>query len=145
MSVYRVILSGCVVLVLFAQSLSAFAADPDPFKGKLLPVELVMSFRKEIGLTKSQSKAIGEMVVQVQKSVAESQWQMQSAYFDLMEKLDEVVVDEDAAIALAAIAVATENEIKLQQMRLLIRLRNLLEPRQIEFLRAQLANGWSNR
>ena len=138
----KVVVSVVIAVVLFMQSVVAFAAEKDPFNGKLLPVELVMSFRKEISLTSEQNKAIGKMIVEVQKSVAEKQWQMQSVYFDLMEKLDEAKVDEEAAIALAKQAVDTENAIKLAQMRLLIRLRNLLEPQQIAFLREQLNSGW---
>ena len=138
----KFVLSAVVAVSLLVQSLVAFAAEKDPFNGKLLPVELVMSFRKEIDLTSEQNKAIGKMIVEVQKSIAERQWQMQSSYFELMEQLDEVEVDEEAALALAKQAVDTENEIKLEQMRLLIRLRNLLEPQQIAFLREQLANGW---
>jgi Spy/CpxP family protein refolding chaperone len=138
----KFVLSAVVAVSLLVQSLVAFAAEKDPFNGKLLPVELVMSFRKEIDLTSEQNKAIGKMIVEVQKSIAERQWQMQSSYFELMEQLDEVKVDEEAALALAKQAVDTENEIKLEQMRLLIRLRNLLEPQQIAFLREQLINGW---
>ena len=111
----------------------------DPFDGRLLPVELVMQHRKEIGLSSEQSKRIGELVVAVQRAVAEKQWQMQSAYFELLEVLDEPQIDEERALALTRRAVDTENEIKLEQVRLLIRLRNLLEPEQVVYLRAQLA------
>ncbi len=121
----------------------AMAAESDPFDKRLLPVELVMSFRSEIGLTKAQNEQIGKLVVQVQQAVAEKQWQMQSDYFALIETLDKPRIDETQAIALAQSAVNAENAIKIEQIRLLIRLRNLLEPEQIAFLRQQLDNGWS--
>jgi Spy/CpxP family protein refolding chaperone len=116
---------------------TATAAEEDPFDGRLLPLELVMAHRKDIGLTRDQSTRIGELVVAMQKAVADKQWRMQSAYFDLMALLDEPAIDEAAALALAKQAVDTENEIKLEQMRLLIRLRNLLTADQITLLRAR--------
>ena len=116
---------------------TAAAAEEDPFDGRLLPLELVMAHRKDIGLTRDQSTRIGELVVAMQKAVADKQWRMQSAYFDLMALLDEPAIDEAAALALAKQAVDTENEIKLEQMRLLIRLRNLLTADQITLLRAR--------
>ena len=140
MVVVRMILAGVLITVLPATTLPAVAAEEeDPFDGRLLSLELVMAHRNEIGLTKSQNEAIGELVVAVQQSVAGKSWEMQSAYFELMEVLDEPQIDEDRAIALAKQAVDTENEIKLEQMRLLIRLRNLLTPDQVAVLQARRA------
>ena len=121
----------------------AYGDEPDPFEGRLLPLELVMSFRKEIALTKEQNREIGRLVVALQKSVAEKQWQMQSAYFDLIEALDEQKIDEEHTIALVDTAVGTENEIKLEQIRFLIRVRNMLHAEQIAFLRRQIDDGWT--
>ena len=115
----------------------AVAAEADPFDGRLLPLELVMAHRKEIDLTGGQNKQIGALVVEMQKAVADKQWQMQSAYFDLMAVLDEPQVDEAQALELARQAVDTENEIKIEQMRLLIRVRNLLTAEQIATLRSK--------
>lgn len=126
-------------------SFAARAKDPDPFDGRLIPIEAVMAFRKEIALTKSQGERIGELVVELQQGVAGKQWQMQSAYFELLEVLDAAPVDEPRALALAKRAIDTENEIKLEQIRMLIRVRNLLDDRQVEFLRARLAEGWSKQ
>lgn len=127
------------VLIASVTAQAQTEGEKDPFGGRLLPVELVMQHRKEIGLSSEQSKRIGELVVAVQRAVAEKQWQMQSAYFELLEVLDEPEIDEERALALTRRAVDTENEIKLEQVRLLIRLRNLLEPEQVAYLRAQLA------
>ena len=124
-------------------SQSAAADEPDPFEGRLLPLELVMSFRKEIDLTKEQNREIGQLVVELQKSVAEKQWQMQSAYFDLIEALDEDKIDEEHTIGLVDTAVGTENQIKLEQIRFLIRIRNMLNDEQIAFLREKIDEGWT--
>lgn len=120
----------------------AWAEEPDPFDSRLIPLELVMSFRSDINLSRAQNDAIGEMVVELQQSVAAKQWQMQSAYFDLIEALDQPKIDEKTALDLVATAVTTENEIKLAQVRFLIRLRNLLEPEQIAYLRQKRDEGW---
>ena len=136
----KVVLIG-LVLSLFAP-LSASAADDDPFDGRLLPIELVMSHRQEIGLTRDQNKAIGKMVVAVQKSVAEKQWELQSGYFELIELLDAPVIDEERAVAVAHSTVGIENDIKTEQIRLLIKVRNLLDQKQIDILRERLRAGW---
>jgi Spy/CpxP family protein refolding chaperone len=140
----RPLLAVCLLLGVLLPSLPVLAAedDGDPFDGRLLPVELVMAFRRDIALTREQSQTIGELVVELQRSVAEKQWQMQSAYFDLLEVLDAQRIDRDRALALTEAAVDLENEIKLAQVALLIDVRNLLTPEQIRFLRARQQAGW---
>ncbi len=142
MNLFRSLLIGATFAI-SATSFPAVAAEPDPFGGRLLPIEIVMAFRKEIDLTKAQSDRIGALVVELQQGVAGKQWQMQSTYLDLLEALDQPQVDESRALELASRAIDTENEIKIEQMRLLIRLRNLLTDTQVQFLRARLAEGWT--
>lgn len=138
--VVRTMLCGLLATLLAFTPIRAFAAAAeDPFDGRLLPLELIMKHRSEIGLSKSQRQQIRELVVGMQQAVAGKRWEMQSAYFELMEVLDEPQIDEDTAIALAEQAVDTENEIKLEQMRLLIRLRNLLTPDQVALLQQRRA------
>lgn len=132
------------LLACLAANINVHAEESDPFNKRLLPVELVMSFRNEIDLSAAQHDQIGKLVVQVQQSVAEKQWQMQSDYFALIEALDETMIDEAVAIKLAKSAVDAENAIKIEQIRLLIRLRNLLTPEQVDFLRTRLDEGWSD-
>lgn len=140
MVVVRMMLAGLLVALLAFTPILAFAEEEeDPFEGRLLSLELIMAHRNEIGLTKAQNEEIGELVVAVQQAVAGKSWTMQSVYFELMEVLDEPRIDEDRAIALAKQAVDTENEIKLEQMRLLIRLRNLLTPEQVAVLQERRA------
>ena len=101
----KILLTLALVLATLTVSPLVVADEPDPFEGRLLPLELVMSFRKEIDLTKEQNREIGQLVVELQKSVAEKQWQMQSAYFDLIEALDEDKIDEEHTIGLVDTAV----------------------------------------
>lgn len=140
-SIHFFCISALLAAVLSTGHVSA--AEPDPFHKRLLPVELVMSFRQEINLSKQQRDELGRLVVQMQQSVAEKQWEMQSDYFALIDTLDQTRIDEAEAISLVESAVDAENAIKVEQIRLLIRLRNLLNAQQIEFLRKQLDDGWS--
>ena len=118
------------------------AADPDPFGGRLLPIELVMAFRKQIDLTAEQNKRMGALVVELQQNVAGKQWEMQTTFADLLELLDQNPIDEQRAVDLAKHAIDVENQIKVEQLRMLVRLRNMLSDSQVEFLRARLAAGW---
>jgi Spy/CpxP family protein refolding chaperone len=130
-------LVGCLLV-----TSPALAADPDPFGGRLLPIELVMAFRKQIDLTPEQNKRIGALVVELQQNVAGKQWEMQTAFTDLLEQLDQKPIDEQRALDLTKRAVDIENQIKVEQLRMLIRVRNMLTDTQVEFLRARLAAGW---
>ena len=140
-----VLIRGYIVALLLCSLLFASpagAAEPDPFGGRLLPIELVMAFRKQIDLTAEQNKRMGAMVVELQQNVAGKQWEMQSAFTDLLELLDQNPVDEARALDLAKHAVDIENTIKVEQIRMLIRVRNMLTDTQVEFLRGRLAAGW---
>ncbi len=136
-------LLSILCLVSLTSAIPVLAEDPDPFDKHLIPLEAVMSFRRQIDLTREQSDAIGKLVVDVQKSVAEKQWQMQSTYFELIEQLEASEIDEEETLRLVRSAVDTENDIKVEQVRLLIRLRNLLNQKQIDFLKRKIADGWS--
>jgi Spy/CpxP family protein refolding chaperone len=137
----RLTFTTLLCAVLLGIGVPAAAAD-DPFGDRVLPIELVMAYRKQIDLTPAQSKQLGELVVALQTAVAAKQWEMQSTYFELLEALDAPTIDEAKATALARSAIDIENDIKIEQLRLLIRLRNLLNAKQIDYLRARLAEGW---
>lgn len=132
---------AALLAALFAATPAA-AADPDPFGGRLLPIELVMAFRKQIDLTADQNRRMGALVVDLQQNVAGKQWEMQSTFTDLLEALDQNPIEEQRALDLAKHAIDVENQIKVEQLRMLIRLRNILTDSQVEFLRARLAAGW---
>jgi len=137
----RAYITGLLLISLLAAN-PADAAEADPFGGRLLPIELVMAFRKQIDLTAEQNKRMGAMVVELQQNIAGKQWEMQSAFTDLLELLDQNPVDEPRALDLAKRAVDIENSIKVEQIRMLIRVRNMLTDTQVEFLRGRLAAGW---
>lgn len=145
MALTRLVAACALSATVLLATPAARAAESDPFDGRLLPIELIMAFRSEVGLTAAQRRAIGELVVELQKTVADHQWQMQDAYFELMEALDQPTLDEAQVGKLAHRALLAENQIKLAQIRLLVRARNLLKPEQVEFLRRQLEAGWTKK
>lgn len=129
-----------ISLTLFA--LPGRADEADPFQGKLLPLELVMEFRQQIELGRDQQKEIGRMAVELQQSVAAQQWQMQSAYFDLLDLMEAEVIDEEQAVRFMKQAIDAENAIKVAQVQFLIRVRNLLDRKQVRYLQQKVAEGW---
>ncbi|MEQ8485435.1 MAG: hypothetical protein RIB46_13845 [Pseudomonadales bacterium] len=145
MALTRLLTAWVLGAALLLPMASARAAESDPFDGRLLPIELIMAFRTEVDLTAAQRRAIGELVVDLQKTVAEHQWHMQEAYFELIEALDQPALDEQRVGELAERALRAENQIKLAQIRLLVRARNLLKPDQVAFLRGQLEAGWTKK
>lgn len=112
------------------------AAGPkeDVFKGKLFPPNVILENQDVLGLSKEQFTKIRAAVVEVQGNIAGHEWDMQEAYMKLMAELDQSPVDEDRVLEHANTALLAENQVKKQQMRMLVRLKNLLTAEQIAYL-----------
>ncbi len=141
MVLMRTFIATIAVLTALAAQPSS-AADADPFGGRLLPIELVMAFKKQIDFTADQNKQMGALVIELQQNVAGKQWEMQTTFVDLLEVLDQNPIDEQRALDLAKRAIDVENQIKVEQLRMLIRLRSILTDSQVSYLRGRLAAGW---
>ena len=130
-----------VILLLAIVAFSTASANEtrDIFKGKLFPPNVVLENRGELDLTREQYTAIRAAVVEVQTQVAEHEWDMQEAYTSVLESLDERPLNEQQIISNVKAVLAAENKVKLAQMGMLIRIRNLLNDEQIEFLES----NWS--
>ena len=72
----------------------------------------------------------------MQTNVAEHEWDMREAYLRIMDELDADPIDEERVMEIANEALLAENEIKKQQMAMLIRVRNLLTDEQVEYLQS---------
>lgn len=110
--------------------------DRDVFKGKLFPPNIILEHQDELGLSKDQFTAIRAAVVEVQSNVAEHEWDMREAYQQVMARLDDETIDEDAVLQNIDAVLRAENEVKKLQVQMLITLRNLLTDEQIEYLRS---------
>jgi len=122
---------------------AAVAAQPkaDVFKGKLFPPNVILQHQDQLGLSKEQFTAIKAAVIDVQANVAEYEWDMREAYLGIMSALDESPVDEGKVMTLVNTVLLAENEVKKEQMTMLIRLRNLLTGEQVAYLESQHGNG----
>lgn len=115
---------------------AVIAAGPkeDVFKGKLFPPNIILENQAELGLTKEQFTAIKKAVVQVQSNVAEHEWDVREAYVSIMQALDAVPINEDQVLEYVGMALLAENEVKKEQVMMLIKLKNLLTQEQIAYL-----------
>lgn len=120
---------------------SALAQAPkgDVFKGKLFAPNIIMEQQDALDLTKQQFTGIRAAVIEVQSGVAEHEWDMREAYQALMLELDQSPIDEAAVLKHADIALSAENQVKKNQMTMLIRIKNLLNAEQIDYLESLVA------
>jgi hypothetical protein len=107
---------------------------PDPFKGRLFPPDIILKNQAELNLTKEQFTSIKAAVVEVQANVAEHEWDMREAYQKVLAALDEDPIDEDEVLENINNALLAENQVKKHQIRMLVRLKNLLNDEQIAYL-----------
>ena len=128
----------CLALVSTAGLARGLGGRGDVFKGKLFPPKIIMQHREELGLTKKQFTAIRAIVVEVQTGVAEHEWDMQEAYRRVLSRLDESPIDESQVLENVRAVLMAENQAKLSQVTMLIRLRNLLTAEQIEYLKSRV-------
>ena len=128
-----------VIVLLLCVASSGVSANEarDIFKGKLFPPNVVLEHREELDLSREQYTAIRKAVVEVQTQVAEHEWDMQEAYSDVLAMLDDRPLDEQAIISGVKAVLAAENEVKIAQMGMLLRIRNLLNEEQVAFLEAK--------
>ena len=115
---------------------AAQAAGPkeDPFKGKLFAPNLILENQADLNLSKQQFTEIKAAVVEVQANVAEHEWDLREAYQAVLAELDNSPIDESRVIELVNTALLAENEVKKQQVAMLIKLKNLLNDEQIAYL-----------
>ena len=109
---------------------------PDPFKGKLFAPDIILKNQAELNLTKEQYTAIKAAVVEVQSNVAEHEWDLREAYQRVLAALDEDPIDEAKVLENVNDALLAENQVKKQQVTMLIRLKNLLNEEQIAYLQS---------
>lgn len=114
-------------------------AEEDPFEGALFAAELVMGHQEAIGLTGEQRKAIVAALQRTQSAVVPWQLELSAAAERLLSEVSRPQIDLDRALAEAQEALRLENQVKLEQVRLLIEIKNLLsrdQQRQLEAIRA---------
>lgn len=119
----------------------AFAAEAQSqpahaFAEHLFPPELVMQHQRDIGLTDAQRQHITELIQETQSQMVQLQWEMADAKQALNEHVGSERVDEAGALTAADHLMKIENRIKHEHLKLLIGIKNVLDPEQQQQLRA---------
>ncbi len=111
----------------------------DPFRGALFGAELVMRHQEAIGLTRAQRDDVVLAMQRMQSAVVPAQLSLSATAERLLGLLRNPEVDVESALAEAQEVLRLENQVKLEQVRFLIEVKNLLTPEQqsqLERLRA---------
>ncbi len=122
-----------ILLLLIAAPLAAQEPEPD-FARHLFPPELVMQHQHALRLTPEQRTSITQGIRDLQLKVVDLQWKMQDEAQKLTELVQGPRVDEVQTLAQVDRVLGLEREIKRAHMALLVRIKNLLEPRQQDTL-----------
>ncbi len=105
-------------------------------KGRLFPPKLVMEHRAQLDLSATQSEAIKKEIHDMQAKALDIQWDMQQLGDELNQQLDANPVDEKAVMQAVDQFLDAENRMKRAQLTMLIRIRNVLNNEQIEYLKS---------
>lgn len=127
-----------ILIILFAclafTTAMAAGSRADMFEGKLFPPNIILEHRADLDLTREQFTAIKAAVVEVQANIAGYEWDMREAQQNIMAELEQSPIDEKRVLEHVSAVLAAENQVKKQQMTMLIRLRNLLTADQVAYL-----------
>jgi len=124
----------CLILCAGIAMAQNRGGNPDPFKGKLFAPDLILKNQDQLNLTKEQFTNIKAAVLEVQANVAEHEWDLREAYQKVLAALDEEPIDEKKVLENVNDALLAENQVKKQQVAMLIRLKNLLNEEQVAYL-----------
>lgn len=111
------------------------AGDGDPLAEAFFDPELVMKNRRQVGISEAQWDEISSEIRQLQRDAVDLEWEMAEAAQDLVALASSERVDEAAALEAAGRIFKVENQIKIIQMQMLIRIKNVLTPQQQSALR----------
>ncbi|MFO1401828.1 MAG: hypothetical protein U1F30_11565 [Steroidobacteraceae bacterium] len=130
--------SIAVLLLLFAAIAPAAHAedkkDDDWMKGRLFAPELLLAHRAELNLSDAQ-RARRREIVGVQSRVPEIDYELLDRAAAVQSLMDRRPIDARAVLAEVEKMLATENRKKLLYLEMLVNLRNMLTPAQIDAAR----------
>jgi len=102
--------------------------------GRLFPPDTIMRNREKIVLTTAQVDKIKAEMKSFQSSIVDIQWDLHEAQSQLDKILQNDQVDVDDALKRVDAVMSAENNMKKSHLALLIKIRNILEPRQLDEL-----------
>lgn len=107
-------------------------AQGDPLEEHFVPPEVIMQHQRELGITASQREQIKQRVSEAQVRFTELQWDLQAHVGDLSELLADPAAEETQVLQQLDKVLATEAQIKRAQVSMLVGLRRILTPEQLE-------------
>jgi Spy/CpxP family protein refolding chaperone len=110
-------------------------AGLDPIAAQLFPPELVMRFQSKIGMEQEQKDQLRKVVAEAQVSFIDLQWNLHDASQQLVDLLSATHPDEAAVLEQLGLVLDAERKVKQEQIRLLVRIKNILTPAQQSQLR----------
>ena len=125
---------ACLILCTGVAMAQDRSGKPDPFQGKLFAPDIILKNQDQLNLTREQFTAIKAAVLEVQANVAEHEWDLREAYQKVLAALNESPIDEKKVLENVNDALLAENQVKKQQVAMLIRLKNLLNDEQVAYL-----------
>jgi len=128
-----------LILSVLPSALGARGREGDPFKGSLFDAELVMSHQQAIGLSSEQRDGVVEALQRMQSAIVPWQLSLAASAERLLTMLRQSRVDAEGALAEVQEVLQLENRVKIERVRFLIEIKNLLtaeQQRQLEGIRA---------
>jgi Spy/CpxP family protein refolding chaperone len=119
-----------LMLLLAGTAVAQSPPATDEIAQNLIPPEIIIKYRQDIGLDDAQSKSLKDLVQAAQGKLLEMQWDTQTEAGKLAQLLKSPHIDENAALAQANKVIGMEQEVKRTHLLLLIHLKNLLTPAQ---------------
>src|SRR6266446_3583790 len=124
------VLCTCAAFLFAAGAARAQQPDQDPIGQSFFAPELVIQHQEAIGLGAEQKEYFKTEIRQAQLKFTEWQWKLQDEMEKLVALARQPRVDEQQALTQLEKVLASEREIKRQQVTLLLRIKNKLTPEQ---------------
>jgi Spy/CpxP family protein refolding chaperone len=120
----------CAIFLLAAGIVRAQLPGEDPLWQSFFPPELVIQHQEAIGLSPDQKDAFKAEMRQAQLKFTELQWKLQDEMEKMLLLVKQTHPDEQQVLAQLDKVLATEREVKKEQITLLVRIKNELTPEQ---------------
>ena len=102
------------------------------FREHLFPPQMILRHQTELGITDAQIETLKKLINESHAKTMDLQIDLQRVTERLEKIVETTRVDEAAALAASDEAMALESQIKKAHLALLVRVKNLLTPEQVE-------------
>lgn len=106
-----------------------------PFGGLLFPPELILSNQERLSLTEEQKTKMSKEMEKSKTEFTDLQKKMEEEKNNLEKLLSKTPINEESAVSQEEKMFSVEKKIKSLHLKLLIRIKNILKPEQIDKLK----------